>query len=252
MSEQSTSASLPLYAQVETALAASISEGDLAPGMQLPPEADLMERFGVSRITVRRAIQNLASRGLVEIRRGRGTFATEPKLTHELSALSGFGEDMEALGRNATARVVSKQLDTADRTVARELALSVGSLVVRIERVRLGDGVPISFDVTWLPFEIGQPILSDNLEAEPIFRLLEDKYKVPLMEAEYRLEAVAAEPAVAQALDVPAASPIFLIERTSYTTGNRPIDYERLHYRGDLVKFRTRLARGGKGLGVRG
>ena len=75
---------------------------------------------------------------------------------------------------------------------------------------------------------------------------LENKYDTPLVEAEYKLEAAAADPVVAQALQVPAGSPIFLIERTSYTTGNRPVDYERLHYRGDLIRFVTRLARGAR------
>jgi len=77
----------------------------------------------------------------------------------------------------------------------------------------------------------------------PVFALLENRYHTPLVEAEYQLEAAAADPVVAQALQVPARSPIFLIERTSYTTGNRPIDYERLHYRGDLIRFVTRLVR---------
>jgi GntR family transcriptional regulator len=90
---------------------------------------------------------------------------------------------------------------------------------------------------------LGERVAENDLEAEPVFALLENRYDTPLVEAEYQLEAAAADPVVAQALQVPARSPIFLIERTSYTTGNRPIDYERLHYRGDLIRFVTRLAR---------
>jgi len=107
----------------------------------------------------------------------------------------------------------------------------------------LADGVAMSFDETYLPREIGDKVAENDLEAEPIFVLLENKYNTPLIEAEYKLEAAAADPVTAQALQVPAGSPIFLIERTSYTTGNRPVDYERLHYRGDLIRFVTRLAR---------
>jgi GntR family transcriptional regulator len=101
----------------------------------------------------------------------------------------------------------------------------------------------MSFDETYLPREIGEKVAENDLEAEPIFALLEDKYDTPLTEAEYKLEAATADHLVAQALQVAAGSPIFLIERTSYTTGNRPVDYERLHYRGDLIRFVTRLAR---------
>src|SRR6266850_5616520 len=232
-----------LYSQVETVLASEISDGDLNVGDQLPTEDSLISRFGVSRITVRRAVQNLVSRGLVEIRRGKGTFVAAPKITQELTELSGFVEDMHALGRKPTARVIDKEIVTADATVASQLALTKGERVVRIRRVRLADGIPLSFDETYLPLEIGKKIITNNLKAEPIFSLLERKYDVPLIEAEYKLDAVPAEAEVAAALKVKQRSPIFRIERTSYSTGGRPVDYERLHYRGDLVQFVTRLVR---------
>ena len=235
--------STPLYAQVEAVLASNIADGALPPGSQLPTEASLIERFGVSRPTVRQAIQNLVNRGLVEIRRGKGTFVTQPKITQELTELSGFVEDMQALGRHPTARVLDKQVVPASKIVAQQLALAAGSFVVRIQRVRLADGVPVSFDETYLPREIGEKIITNDLEVEPIFSLLEQKYKLPLVEAEYRLEAVSAEPVVAAALGIDLGSPLFVIERTSYCAGNQPIDYEKLYYRGDMIRFVTRLAR---------
>jgi GntR family transcriptional regulator len=232
-----------LYSRVETVIADKITDGDLKVGDQLPTEDSLIVRFGVSRITVRRAIQNLVSRGLVEIRRGRGTFVAAPKIMQDLTELSGFVEDMHALGRKPTARVIGKEVVTAGATVANQLALTRGERVVRIRRVRLADGVPLSFDETYLPLEIGKKIITNNLRLEPIFSLLERKYDVPLIEAEYKLDAVAAESEVAAALRVKQGSPIFRIERTSYSTGSRPVDYERLHYRGDIVRFVTRLVR---------
>jgi GntR family transcriptional regulator len=232
-----------LYSRVEAVLASEIADGVLKIGDQLPTEDILIARFEVSRITIRRAIQNLVGRGLVEIRRGKGTFVTPPKMTQELTELSGFVEDMHALGRKPTARVISKEVVTADTTVASHLALTKGERVVRIRRVRLADGVPLSFDETFLPLEIGKKIITNNLKVEPIFSLLERKYDIPLIEAEYKLEAVAAEAEVASALRVKQGSPIFRIERTSYSTGNRPVDYEKLYYRGDLVRFVTRLTR---------
>jgi GntR family transcriptional regulator len=232
-----------LYARVETVLAGEITDGNLKIGDQLPTEDRLIARFGVSRITVRRAIQNLVSRGLVEIRRGKGTFVAAPKIMHDLKELSGFVEDMHALGRKPTARVIGKEIVAANATVARQLELTRGERVVRIRRVRLANGVPLSFDETYLPLGIGKKIITNNLKVEPIFSLLERKYDVPLIEAEYKLDAVAAEKEVARALKVKPRSPIFRIERTSYSTGSRPVDYETLHYRGDLVQFVTRLVR---------
>jgi GntR family transcriptional regulator len=233
----------PLYAQVEAVLAADIAGGTLTAGSQLPTENSLIERFGVSRPTVRKAVQNLISRGLVEILRGKGTFVARPKITQELTALTGFVEDMQALGRNPTARLIDRQVVAADKTVAHQLALPAGSLVVRIQRVRLADGEPVSFDETYLPREIGEKVLTNDLEVEPIFALLEQKYDMPLVEAEYRLEAVTAEAPVAQALGIQTGSPLFRIERTSYCAGSRPVDYEKLYYRGDRIRFVTRLAR---------
>jgi len=234
---------IPLYAQVEAVLAAGIADGTYPPGTRLPNEESLIERFGVSRTTIQKTVQNLISRGLIEIRRGKGTFVIQPRITQDLTELSGFVEDMHALGRNPSARVLDKQLMPANETVARRLALPMGTLVVRIQRVRLVDGMPLSFDETWLPKELGEKVISNDLETEPIFSLLEKKYDTPLVEAEYRLEAICADKAVAQALGIDLGSAIFLIERTSYSAQHRPVDYEKLYYRGDQIQFVTRLAR---------
>src|ERR1700722_6037878 len=224
---------LPLYAQVENVIIDRISNGSWPPDSRLPSEDSLVQEYAVSRTTIRAAIQSLVQRGLVEIRRGKGTFVTHPKIT----------EDMQAIGRHATAKVLDQQVVAANQVVARELALPQGAPVVRIQRVRLADGMPLSFDETYLAKEMGEKVMADNLETEPIFSLLERKYSTPLVEAEYRLEAVCADGPVAKALGIGVGSAVFLIERTSYSIGHRPVDYEKLHYRGDQIRFVTRLAR---------
>jgi GntR family transcriptional regulator len=234
---------LPLYAQVESILATGMADGTFPPGTRLPNEDELVERYAVSRTTIRQTIQNLVRRGLVEIRRGKGTFVLQAKITQELTELSGFVEDMQSLGRHASARVLDNQILPASESVARQLAMPAGTLVVRIQRVRLADNAPLSFDETYLPRQIGERIIENNLETEPIFSLLEQKYDTLLVEADYRLEAVSADITVARALGIAEGSPIFLIERTSYTAGHLPIDYEKLYYRGDQIRFVTRLAR---------
>jgi GntR family transcriptional regulator len=234
---------LPLYAQVEDALVSRISSGGWPEGSRLPPESCLIEEFAVSRTTIRMTIQSLIRRGLVEIRRGRGTFVTQPKIRQELTELTGFVEDMQALGRHATARVLDRRTVAAPGDVARQLALPQGAPVVRIQRVRLADGLPLSFDETYLVKDLGEKVLADDLETEPIFSLLEQKYSTPLVEAEYQLEAVSADDFAAAALGISVGAPVFLIERTSYSEGHRPVDYEKLHYRGDQIRFVTRLAR---------
>ncbi len=237
----------PLYAKLETQIAASIAHGDFPVGSRLPPEDELTGRFNVSRTTVRKAIQNLAARGLVEIRRGTGTFVTLPRITQELTELTGFVEDMQTLGRDPTARLLDQRVVAAGEDVARQLALAPGTRVMRIQRVRLANGIAVSFDETYLPLEIGKKIVTHDLEADPIFALLEQRYGIPLVEADYQLEAASAGPDVAAGLGVDVGSTVFLIERTSYSAGNTPIDYEKLFYRGDLIRFTTRLARRANG-----
>src|SRR5258708_34757451 len=100
----------PLYEHVESVLAGDIADGSLPPETQLPPEDGLVERFKVSRTTVRKAIQNLIERGLVEVRRGKGTFVTQPRITQERTQLTSFVEDMHALGRTPTAPLLHKRI----------------------------------------------------------------------------------------------------------------------------------------------
>ena len=234
---------IPLHAQVEEALLKGIAGGALPAGSRLPSEDELVARFAVSRTTVRTAIQSLIARGLISIRRGKGTFVTQPIITQELTELTGFVEDMQSLGHTPSARLLDRRLVAASETVARALKVQRGASVARIQRVRLADGIPMSFDETYLPQGLGEKIMADDLENQPIFSLLEQKYATPLIEAEYRLAAVASHGTVARALGIAAGSPIFLIERTSFSNGHQPVDYERLYYRGDHIRFVTRLTR---------
>src|SRR6201995_3974169 len=118
---------LPLYVQVGGALAERIASGALPAAYQLPSEESLVSEFNVSRTTIRATIQNLVRQGLVEIRRGKGTFVAPPRITQELTELTGFVEDMRVLGRHATARVLHKKVVPASDTVARRLALPLGT-----------------------------------------------------------------------------------------------------------------------------
>jgi GntR family transcriptional regulator len=233
----------PLYAQVEAALAERIAAGEFGADGQMPSEDELTAAFQVSRTTIRTAIQGLVRRGLAEIRRGRGTFVATPAIVQELTSLTGFVEDMEALGKSASARLLEWREVRADATVARQLALPLAASVIRIRRTRLADGIPLSYDETFLPKDLGERIVMNDLEAMPIFTLLEEQYDTPLEEAQYLLQASVADETVSEALGVRPGSPVFLIERTSHAVGGRPVDYERLHYRGDRMRLVTRLAR---------
>jgi GntR family transcriptional regulator len=234
---------VPLYARVLESLRQDLTAGIWRAGDQLPTEPELMARFGVSRITVRQALAELVHAGLLYRRSGKGTFVTQPKIEQELHALTGFVEDMVALGLRASARVVSVERVPADATVALNLEVAQGSPVLRIERVRLGNEEPLSFDVTYLPPALGERVAREDLSLHPIFTLLEDKYGIPLSYADYRIHAATADSHVARQLDIARGAPVLVIERMTYSENGTPLDYERLYYRGDRISYRMRLLR---------
>ena len=137
---------IPLYFQIQQDLASSIASGTLAPGTQLPTEEDLVRRYGVSRTTVRKAVQELDRLGLIEIRRGRGTFVRAEKLTQEFTELTGFVEDMVAMGLQPSAKVLGTASPEADETVARQLRVPIGTTVMQIKR-NCAFGVRVHTDI---------------------------------------------------------------------------------------------------------
>lgn len=217
--------------------------GGLQVGDQLPTELELMERFGVSRTPVQRALHDLVNAGVIRRRPGKGTFVAEPRIEQDLRRLTGFVEDMEALKLVPSVKVIGVQPIRADERVARHLDCSVGTEVTHIQRVRLANDEPISFDDTFLPSELGRHIARENLEVDPIFSLLEHKYGVQLAEAQYVIEAAVADATTAKHLKAKLGAPILEIERTSYATTGKPVDYERLYYRGDRIRYRMLLKR---------
>jgi GntR family transcriptional regulator len=231
---------VPLCAQVEVALAARIARGDLRPGHRLPPEEALIREYLVSRTTVRTAIQSLLMRGLVEIRRGTGTFVTRPVVAHELTFLTGYIEDREESRVETSTKLLDRRMVAASETVARQLGLTRGAEVTRIQRVCDAQGAPLSVHETYLDQQLGAKLINDDLERESPLFLLEQKYEIPMVESHCRLAAVAAHGTVSRALGIDAGSPVYLIERSTYSEDYNPVAYERLYHRGDHIGFITR------------
>jgi GntR family transcriptional regulator len=241
---------VPFYRQLAEILREDIAAGRLKAGQRLATEFELMDRFGVSRTTVRQTIARLQREGLISVHRGKGTFVAATKIEPELSALTGFVEDMQALGLSASAKVLGIANEKCSAPVAEALKLREGELVTRITRVRLAEGVPVSFEYSYLPLEFGQRVAQENLEVWPIFALFEDKYGVPLGEASYRVEAGAASRVVADALDLSRGAPVLAIERTTYSVDGVPVDFEQMFYRGDRIRYTMRLKRRRPGPGL--
>lgn len=214
----------------------------LVPDDVFPSEPTLAADFGVSRNTVREALDLLRAEGLVERTQGVGTVVTGSKYLHGLERLQGLGETLHGHGvvRNEV-RVAT--LVPAPSAVAARLDLTAGSPVVYLERRRFADELPLSLDLTYLVPDLGEPLLRCDLAAHDVFALLEAQACQSLGQAEVTLEATSADRHAATLLDVPAGAPLLLLERLTHLGDGRPVDLEFVRFRGDRITMRGVLSR---------
>jgi GntR family transcriptional regulator len=234
----------PRHEQVSDWLKERIETGTLVEDDQLPSENQLGNRFGVSRITVRRALQTLEGDGLIYRKQGLGSFVKDNRLHQGLVRLTDFVEDMEAAGITPESLVLHQALEVASVRVTEALGVAEGSAVYRIDRLRKGDGQPMAFDRTWLPPFYAHLIEKHDLRSSSIYHILETYYDICICRGRFRIEAVNAPNDVAQHLDVPWGRALMLIERTSYTEANRQLFYQQRFYRSDRVAYELELTRG--------
>ncbi|HET6567449.1 MAG TPA: GntR family transcriptional regulator [Rhodothermales bacterium] len=239
------------HEQVSEWLRSQIERGAYRPDDRLPSENELGERFGTSRITIRRALQTLENEGLIYRRQGLGSFVQKPRLRHGLVRLTDFAQDMERAGLEASSRILFHAPVKAEASIALVLDIEVGTTVVRLDRVRLGDGEPVALDRTWLPAFYAQLLEGRDLTHETIYHVLERDYNIPVLRGRYRIEAVNADAEVASALKVPRGRALLLLERTSMTVGDRQVYYQRRYYRNDRAAFELEVERSSDGASSR-
>ncbi len=233
----------PLYQQLADTLRREIAEGRYRVGDRIPSEEALCEQFGVSRITVRAAIDLLADAGLLRRRQGKGTFVSAPPIEQELVQLNDFVEDMTAAGLLPTSRIIYLGEEPASAEVARVFDLTPGSPIVRLDRLRLGDGSPVAFDRTYLPLRFGRLLGRERLEEETIYHQLRTQYGIRVVSGSFVIEAGLASSEIAHHLGTERNSPLLIVRRTSYTDPNQPVYFQERSYRADRVCYRLELTR---------
>jgi GntR family transcriptional regulator len=234
---------IPLHEQISSWLRRQIQTGALPPDAQLPSENDLCERCGVSRVTVRRALQTLEADGLVYRRQGLGSFVCDRRLPHGLVRLTDFAQDLGRAGLEASSRVLHRATEACPVGVAERLGVEPESPVLRLDRLRLGDGEPLAMDRTWLaPFH-AQLLEGHDLARDTIYGVLEREYGIPVLSGRYRITAAVADEELAATLQVRPGDPLLVIERTSRTVGGRPVYFQRRHYRSDRMAYELELSR---------
>ncbi|HEY3735140.1 MAG TPA: GntR family transcriptional regulator [Streptosporangiaceae bacterium] len=227
-----------VHAQIEEWLAGGIAAGRLAPGERLPAEQQLAAWFGVSRMTLRHALGELARRGLVTRSVGRtgGTFVAEPKLEQDLTTLAGFSEQLRRHGMTPGARVLAATEHRAGPATAAALRLAEEDHVYAVRRIRLADGRPLVLEHSLFPAELFPGLLQCRLDGS-LYELLELKYGQLPHHARERLEPVTASMREAEALEVEEGAPLMLIERTAYSQSGQPLEFARDLFRGDRTRM---------------
>ncbi len=229
----------PRYLQLYRHLSSAIQDGVLEPETQLPPERDLAELSDVSRVTVRKAVSQLVLDGLVEQRRGAGSFvrARGPKLEHTLSTLTSFTEYMLARGKSSSSQILQRGLfaPAPDESVA--LGIAGSTLIARIERLRSADGTPMAIERSSLPVDILP--FPERVETS-LYTVLRDQGKGPTR-AIQRITAINLGAHEAQLLNLSEGAAALRIDRTGYLPSGRPIEFTRGVYRSDIYDFVAEL-----------
>jgi DNA-binding GntR family transcriptional regulator len=231
------------YQRVQQALTDEIQKGGRPVGSRLPPERGLAEHFGVSRVTLRRALGELERAGVVS-RAGAAWIVSTGAVGEPPNQLMSFTEMAASRSLEAGARVLDRTVRAATLDEADELGLAPGAALFELERLRTMDDVPIMIDHTRIPLSIAPGIEQVELDGESLYRVLEERYDVRPSRARFTVEAIAADPRRASLLGLDAGEPLLrCLQRTEDESGHR-IELCEMVYRYDRYRFRATLTRG--------
>lgn len=233
---------IPLYQQLQATLRAQIEGGRFGTHQRLPSERELSEQFGVSRMTVRQALDQLSQQGLIYGKVGKGTFISEPKIDQQIVALTGFSEDMQRRGQAASSRVLKAVELMATKDIASALQIELKTKVINLVRVRLANGAPLALENGFLPMHLCPDLISHDFSRESLYDILRNQYGWHLVRAQQTVESRLANDDELEVLELKRPAPILAIERITMVEQGFPIEYVRSAYRGDRYKFSAMLS----------
>lgn len=228
----------PLYDQLVDILTEKI-EHEYRPGDMLPSERELSKYYGLSRTTVRLALQELERLGLVVRQHGRGTFVADRSVqTTNLSQTYSFTEQMRELGRKPATTILEFSEIESDKNLASSLGVRIGDKLFKIKRLRSADGVPMMVERTYLPVRKFMSLKRPMLEHESLYHVIEQYFHEKIRVAEEEFFASIARPADAHLLDISEGAPVLDLVRTTYNIGNEIIEYTLSVARADQFKYK--------------
>ncbi len=223
--------SVPAYQRIQTALRKVIADGALRPGDAVPSERELAKIHEVSLMTARHALASLEHEGVVERRRGVGTFVSAPKI--HFNKLMSYTEQMGSRSLRVGSKVLFARLVEDEEEATARLALAPKSPILKIERVRHAAGEPFALETCYFSAKQYAGLLTEPIERDSLFAILERNYGVELGYADEEVDATAADPRTADLLGVPKREPLLRIRQVIYSTKGAVITYVLGLYRSD-------------------
>ncbi len=235
---------VPRYYQIVHQLEKYIQENDCAIGDRLPSEKDLGLTFGVSRITARRALEEMERRGLVTKRRGKGTFVAKPSEKPEFPKFSGSIDGLFMIGRGGVVRDAAMDEVPVTVKIKKNLQLAESAAsVIRIQRVLLLHGRPYAYHQNFYPISIGKQIRTQDMRKYPLLEILEDKLHIPVLEVDQVIEATLADTDVASRLEISFGAPLLYVERILLSEKKLPVGFTQAYYRADGYRVSVKLVK---------
>ncbi|MBE0688050.1 MAG: GntR family transcriptional regulator [Anaerolineaceae bacterium] len=235
---------IPKYFQLASILKSQIDDGEWKPRQTIPSERQLELQYKVSRPTIRQAIEYLEKQGYLYREHGRGTFVSPQKLQKKMLELTSFSDDLLRKGIQPNQIIRSICHVVPHEKILKRLELPLESSVLRIERIRLGDDIPIGLQTSYVVLGYDQKIDEDDLmHYGSLYRVLEEKLNIIPTEADETLEVTLATPEEAALLQIRPGAPLLLNERLTYDQNRKPVEFVKILYRGDKYQYVIRLTR---------
>lgn len=231
----------PAYQKIQNAILRQIESGQLKPGDAVDSERELAKIHGVSLMTARHGLSMLEREGLVLRRPGAGTFVGPPKI--HFNKLTSFTEEMAARGLSVRTKVLSFNVVDNEHEAAARLALTAGTSVIRVERLRMGGEEPFALETCYLPAEEFSRLNDESLERGSLFSMLQYDYGVEFSYSDEEIDATNPAPSTARLLSLPRGLPLLRIRQVIYSTKSRPVMYVLGFYRSDRHRLLLRRYR---------
>jgi len=232
---------LPLYHQVEESIRKDIANRTYLPGQSIPTELELQEKFNVSRETVRKAVNNLVFAGLVEKKKGVGTFVTHPKIVHRVGYIYGSYDEILARGMIPATTFIEKKEITPPEPMRQEMILEKGATVIKVKRLRLANDEPVAILSSYLPTDLVPELARVKFKSNSLYHTLEKIYHLTLSEGDEIIEAGSIGEKDALQLQIKKGSPILVVKRLTYLDTSIVIEKLTALYRSDKFKYQVKL-----------